>query len=103
MPEGLGASEVGSEIAEHRRHASSVSARDGVLPIAEAVLLSLVAVLAAFSGFAAAKWNTDSSVSLAKASAERTKANRAQLSALQIRTLDSVSFNAWFTAFNSSN
>ncbi len=66
-------------------------------------MLSLVAVLAAFSGYAAAKWSTDSSVSLAKASAERTRANRADLEALQLRTLDSVSFNAWFTAFAAGN
>ena len=36
-----------------------------------------MAVLAAYSGYAAAKWATESSVTLAKASAERTKANRA--------------------------
>ena len=62
-----------------------------------------MAVLAAYSGYAAAKWGTESSVSLAKASAVRTKANRADLEGLQIRTLDSVSFNAWFTAFTAGN
>jgi hypothetical protein len=73
------------------------------LSIVEALMLSLVAVLAAYSGYAAAKWGTESSVSLAKASALRTKANRADLEALQIRTLDSVSFNAWFSAFSTGN
>lgn len=66
-------------------------------------MLSLVAVLAAYSGYAAAKWSTVSSISLAKASAARTKANRADLEGLQIRTLDSVSFNAWFSAFTAGN
>ncbi len=66
-------------------------------------MLSVVAVLAAYSGFAAAKWSTESSVSLAKASALRTKASRADLEALQTRTLDSVSFNAWFAAFVAGN
>ena len=42
---------------------------DRWLSIFEAVLLSLVAVLAAYSGYAAAKWSTESSVTLAKASA----------------------------------
>jgi len=42
-------------------------------------------------------------VSLARASALRTKASRADLEALQTRTLDSVSFNAWFTAFVAGN
>ena len=63
----------------------------------------MVAVLAAYSGFAAAKWGTESSVMLATASAQRTKANRADLEGLVTRTLDSASFNAWFTAFTADN
>lgn len=110
MAEGLSAAEVGKEIGEHGAHhahahadADAEERRDRLLSITEALLLSLVAVLAAYSGFAAAKWSTDSSVALATASAARTKANRADLEALQIRTLDSVSFNAWFTAFTAGN
>jgi hypothetical protein len=106
MPEGLSATEVGKEIGEHARHSSpggDHDTRDRTLSIVEAVLLSLVAVLAAYSGYAAAKWGTESSVSLASATAARTKANRANLEALQIRTLDSVSFNAWFAGFTTGN
>ncbi len=100
MGEGLSAAEVGKEIAEHRNHpASGHDRRDRLLSIAEAVLLSVVAVIAAYSGFAAAKWGTESSLSLAKASATRTEANRAQIDALQIRTLDAVEFNAAFEAY----
>ena len=101
VPEGLSAAEVGKEIAEHRRHVAGddASARRGRwISIAEAVLLSVVAVLAAYSGYCAAKWGTEASLSLAKASATRTKANRADLEALQIRTLDSVSFTPAFEA-----
>src|ERR1039458_5479247 len=106
MPEGLSPAEVGKEIGEHGKHAAhseTEDRRDRLLSITEALLLSLVAVLAAYSGYAAAKWSTESSVSLAKASASRTKANRADLEGLQIRTLDSVSFNAWFSAFTTGN
>ncbi len=107
MAEGLSASEVGKEIGEHGKHEADdgdhADRRDRLLSITEAVLLSLVAVLAAWSGYAASKWSTESSVSLAKASADRTKANRADLEALQLRTLDSVSFNAWFSAFVAGN
>jgi hypothetical protein len=42
-------------------------------------------------------------VTLAKASAERTKASRADLKGIVTRTLDSASFNAWFTAFTAGN
>lgn len=108
MAEGLSASEVGKEIAEHKERTAEskttgADRRDRLLSITEALLLSLVAVLAAFSGYCAAKWSTESSVQLATASAARTKANRADLEALQIRTLDSVSFNAWFSAFTAGN
>ena len=50
-------------IAEHGDHAASGSGHDRHdrwLSIVEAVLLSLVAVLAAYSGYAAAKWSTES-------------------------------------------
>ncbi len=105
MAEGLSAADVGEKIGAHREHGAHAShdRRDRLLSILEAVLLSLVAVLAAYSGYAAAKWGTKSSVTLAKASAFRTKANRADLEALQVRTLDSVSFNAWFTGFTAGN
>src|SRR4051794_8586193 len=69
------------------------------MSIAEAVLLSVVALMAAWSGYSAAKWGTESSLSLARASSTRAAANRAAIQATQIRTLDSVSFNAAFTAF----
>jgi hypothetical protein len=106
VPEGLSPGEVAKEIAEHKKHAAADhehSSHDHWLSIVEALLLSLVAVLAAYSGYAAAKWSTESSVTLAKASAERTKANRAGTEGIVTRTLDSASFNAWFTAFTAGN
>src|SRR5436309_8773066 len=113
MPEGLSASEVGKEIAEHREHAGHAehdrhrtaddSRRHQWVSIVEAVVLSIVALLAAWSGYSAAKWGTESSLSLAKASSARTKANLAQIQATQIRTLDSVSFNAAETAYASKD
>ncbi|HET7049533.1 MAG TPA: hypothetical protein VFI54_14815 [Solirubrobacteraceae bacterium] len=113
MPEGLSPAEVSKEIAEHRERAAheaeaeteheQPSGHDRRLSIAEALLLSLVAVLAAYSGYAAAKWGTESSIQLAKASADRTRANRFDNDAIVTRTLDSVSFNAWFSAFSVDN
>jgi hypothetical protein len=115
MPEGLSPAEVSKEIAEHRERAAHEaeseagaeadhpSRHDRRLSIAEALLLSLVAVLAAYSGYAAAKWGTESSIQLAKASAQRVRASRLDNDAIVTRTLDSVSFNAWFTAFATGN
>ena len=100
VAEGLSAAEVGKEIAEHREHTTADHARrERWIAIFEAVLLSVVALLAAWSGYSAAKWGTESSISLAKASSTRTKASLAQVQTTQIRTLDSVSFNAAETAY----
>lgn len=105
MAEGLSATEVGKEIGEHREHAmeeqaaAAHSRRDRLISVVEAMMLSVVALLVAWSGYSAAKWGTESSLSLAKASSTRTKASLAQIQATQIRTLDSVSFNAAETAY----
>ena len=109
MPEGVSAAEVGKEIAEHHErseHAEPTAthhARTELISIVEAVILSVVALLAAWSGYSAAKWGTDSSLTLAKASTTRAKANLADVEANQIRTLDSVSFNAVETAYASGD
>jgi hypothetical protein len=107
MPEGLSPSEVGKEISEHRHKHTADDARDKdeakghdrVITIVEAVLLAVVAVLAAYSGFAAAKWSTHASLQLAKASAARTEANRADFEGFALRNFDSSTFEAWFTAY----
>jgi hypothetical protein len=111
VPEGLSPSEVGKEIAEHHKKAGEqeegpageARGRDRVITVIEAVLLAVVAVLAAWSGFAAAKWGTESSLQLAKASAARTEANRAAYQAADLRNFDSLTFNAWFTAYVAGN
>jgi hypothetical protein len=98
MPEGLSTAEVGKEIGEHHEHAGHEEAehagRHRAISIIEALLLSIVALLAAWSGYSAAKWSTESSLSLARASSARSRASADQIQAIQIRTLDSVSFNA---------
>jgi hypothetical protein len=101
LPEGLSAAEVGKEIGEHSKHARAHEGgerHDRLIPIVEAVLLSVVALIAAWSGFSAAKWGTESSLKLAKASATRTKANRAYQEALTYRLGDAVTMNAWLGA-----
>ncbi|HUK97939.1 MAG TPA: hypothetical protein VLV46_09800 [Gaiellaceae bacterium] len=97
MPEGLSASEVGKEIGEHA-HAHGL-AHGRAIPITEALLLSVVAILAAWSGYSAAKWGTESSLGLAKASATRTKANRDFQQSLTFRVGDALTFNAWLAAY----
>jgi hypothetical protein len=104
VSEGLSAPEAGKKIVEHAKHDRHGSVgRDRALSIAEAVLLSIVALLAAWSGYSAAKWSTESRIRLAEASTGRTKANRANLDALELRNLDSSTFEAWFAAYTAGN
>ena len=101
MPEGLSAVEAGRELAEHAEHeeAEHEHRRNKAISVFEAALLALVAVLAAYSGWAAAKWSTESSLLLAKANADHSLANAANLDALNSLNFDLTTFNDWFTAY----
>jgi hypothetical protein len=106
VPEGLSATEVGKGFAEHASSEGERAARerrDRAISIAEALLLSIVTLMAAWSGYAAAKWSTESRVILAEASGARTNASRATLTAMELRTFDSSAFEAWFAAFTADN
>ncbi len=104
MPEGLSASEVGKEIHEHAVHAGhELHRHDRLISIAEAVLLAVVALTAAWAGYSAAKWGTESSLKLAKASTTRAKANRAYQVGYSTRAQDASNFNAWFSAHLAGN
>ena len=96
MGEGLSATEVGKEIGEHAHHHG---VHDRVISVAEAALLSIVTIIAAWSGYSAAKWATESSLHLAKASTVRAKANRAFQESFSLRAADASTFNAWYTAY----
>jgi len=99
LPEGLSASEAQKEL-QHHEHAPRLAGRHGrILQICEAAVLAAVTLTAAWSGFAAAKWGTESRLDLAAAATARTEANRAVFSAEQTRNLDASTFNAWFTAW----
>ena len=107
MAEGLSATEVGKGIAEHAEHAEHPPAHhtrhDRLISIAEAVLLSIVTLMAAWSGYSAAKWGSDASLLLARSSSAQNEANLDRIQTSQIRTLDSVSFNGLFAAYETHN
>ena len=103
MPEGLSAGEVGKEIGERAKQAHADDRRGRLISITEAALLSVVALLAAWSGFAAAKWSTESRVGLAKASTLRIEASKADADAAELRNFDSSTFESWFTAYTVGN
>ena len=107
MSEGLSPAEVGHELAHHKQNAQpsngEPSPHERRLSILEAVLLAVVAILAAYSGYASAKWGTESSLHLARASATRTQANRASDTAAEQRNFDASTFNTWTIAYEAKD
>jgi hypothetical protein len=95
----LGPAETGKEIGEHvKHHDAPVTRHDRRISLLEAGLLALVALLAAWSGFAAAKWSTESRLTVASASTTRGLANTAHLEGLDVRLGDALVFNSWLAA-----
>ena len=71
--------------------------------ILEAVLLSIVTLTVAWSGYSAAKWQTEATLSLSQAATHHVKASEQFEEAQTIRAQDISTFNAWFTAYVAGN
>ncbi len=110
MPEGLNPIEVGKKLHEHEeaahegaegesRHQDSADRHTRIVQICEAVLLAVVTLTAAWAGYSAARWSTESRVDIAKASSLGNLATRDDLTAISLRNFDASTFNAWFIAF----
>ena len=110
MPEGLDPIETGKKLHEHgEEHDRQAEGEDGpgrnsdrhsrIIQIAEAVLLSIVTITAAWAGYSAARWGTASRVDIARSSTLRNLATRADLDAISLRNFDASTFNAWFIAY----
>lgn len=96
--EGVSATEIGPELARHaEKHRNA--RHDRLLSVAEAVVLSVVTLVAAWSGYAAAKWSTESRLKLAEAASVRSDASRAFQQSLTFRVGDATTFNSWFAAY----
>jgi hypothetical protein len=114
MAEGLSPFEAGKQLHEHGESAheqTRQTARDSepsernsrITQICEALLLALVTVTAAWAGYSAARWSTQSRIELAQSSTLRNLATRDDLAALTLRNFDGSTFNAWFIAFTLNN
>lgn len=113
MPEGLDPLEVGRQLHEHAETADNADGEKAgrgksgrhsrIVQIAEAVLLAVVTVTAAWAGFAAAKWATESRIDIARSVTLRNIATRDDLRADSLRNFDSSTFDAWFIAWTLNN
>ena len=79
--------------------ATRILSTTAVFSFIEALLLSVVAVLAAYAGYSSAKWSTESRLDLAAASSAHTAASRANLESITTRNFDASTFNTWFAAY----
>jgi hypothetical protein len=111
MAEGLNPIEAGKKLHEHGEaererseeeegsHGESGGRHAQIVQICEALLLALVTITAAWAGYSAAKWGTESRVDIARSSTLANLATRDNLTANTLRNFDASTFNAWFTAF----
>jgi hypothetical protein len=75
-----------------------MSRHDRRISVIEAVLLAIVALTAAWSGYASARWSTESRQSQAHASSLANAGNTKQVEGLELRIGDALVFNAWLGA-----
>src|SRR5580698_4983541 len=110
MSEGLDPVEAGRKLHEHGEkqheqaaegegHGKPEGRHSRIVQIAEALLLALVTITAAWAGYSAARWGTASRVDIAQSSTLRNIATRDDLEANSLRNFDASTFNAWFIAF----
>ncbi|MBV9093930.1 MAG: hypothetical protein JO132_08655 [Streptosporangiaceae bacterium] len=110
MAEGLNPIETGKKLHEHGEASQQRAEEEGrptwsddrharIIQICEAVLLALVTLAAAWAGYSAARWSTESRVDIARASSLGNLATRDDLAAISLRNFDSSTFNTWFIAF----
>jgi hypothetical protein len=69
-----------------------------LLEIIEALLLAIVAIATAWSGYQAARWDGENAHEYATATKERAEANQAWTLGGQQRLFDSTNFSAWLQA-----
>jgi hypothetical protein len=110
MPEANMNTEIASHLREHGQKRSGPDEGGGspgwrveVLEILEAVLLALVAIATAWSGYQAALWDTESAKGYAESSKLRVESEQTYLEGNQTLSYNASTLNAWLQATASGN
>lgn len=110
MPELNMNSEISSHLSEHERTPSGHGAdgrsswwRVEAIEILEAVLLALVAIATAWSGYQAALWDTESAKGYAESSKLRVESNQIFLASIQTLAYNAGNVNSWLQAEAAGN
>jgi len=101
VPEGHNV-EAAHALSEHPL-SSDPSRRTEILEIVEVVLLAIVAVATAWSGYQAAKWDGEQAFEYGTSSRLHAQANQAATLGGQQRLLDVSTFNTWIQAHEAGN
>ena len=108
MPEGNINAEVAEHLREHGAHDEATGhtpsrRRVETIEILEAILLAIVAIVTALSGYQAARWDGESAKEYATSSRLRTEANGTQLTANQTLIYNAGNFTAWLQAYDAKD
>ncbi len=108
MPEGNINAEIADHLSEHGGHAAETGRQPSrrrveTIEILEAILLAIVAIVTALSGYQAARWDGESAKEYATSSRLRTEANGAALTANQTLAYNAGNVTAWIEATDSGD
>lgn len=96
--------EIAKHLHEHGGHESERSRRrEQIIEIMEAVLLAVVAVMTAWSGYQAALWDGESAKHYAESSRMRSESVELSLESGQVLSYNAGTFNAWLQARAAGN
>ena len=94
MPEGMNV-EVAHKLSEQETSDAHRGRWHGLLEVVEVVILAIVAVLTAWSGLQAAKWDGRQSLRFAQSTTDRFQADAASTLAGQQLSADAAMFTGW--------
>jgi len=106
MPEGNANIEIAQHLREHGGHGDVTGPsrrRIETIEILEAILLAIVALATALSGYQAAKWDGESAKAYATSSRLRIQSNETQLTSNETLIYNAGTFTAWLQAHTSGD
>ncbi|MCX6364537.1 MAG: hypothetical protein NTW58_10295 [Actinobacteria bacterium] len=108
MPEGNVNAEIANHLREQGEHSEPAADRPSkrrieTIEILEAVLLAIVAIVTALSGYQAARWDGESAKEYATSSRLRTEAQSTALTANQTLIYNAGNFTAWLQAYDAGD
>jgi hypothetical protein len=102
MGESLSPVEVAHDARKHLEHGNAHGQPVGhwrIVQVIEAVLLAIITIMAAWSGFAAAAYGTESRVAFAESATMETDADAIAIESNELQNFDEFAFFAWLQAY----